>query len=973
MITVSHFWSDYQLEALILCLGASVLWAPLVLGIGAALSGEDDRRPARSAANLDGRDRFWISLLIVAIVPALAAPTMAGLGVSLRPSAPESGGAPIEIAALDINTSYTDITENPTGPFASTTSFVAPTPSLAPRKKAPAPQIAFGPLPHEPIVMSASAADYSVGILNSAKDLSWRDALKGAAYLYCYGLALAFLLWLIKTASFALLVRDALPVTRRDITAMVDEWTHRFGLADTPPIFHSSAVSSVCIFGVFRPKIIFPSALLKTAEKEALSLMAAHELAHIRRKDHALFSATALTRILFWFNPFIRRLASRCELAAEESADALVLSTGVNRRHYAACFVNSLKFAAHYNKSGNFGSTFASPAFTPLAFTPHDRRGRRRRLDAILSASGPLEPTNLERQIAMARRRRQTGFAVTAFAGLGLAMGQAALAVNPNVRSHGLLHKWVKSEGHLDKTALGIETTLTTNATEGRNPDTACAPPARLIASFQSKDRIISVGEQDDDAFGNHNKNDQSKIEFAHGFKGAAIIADTDHRIDASGAFIAAWNTPDIATGDVGGARNRSLSSWGKGFVNRPGDDDMSAGFDDIGHVGCQTEVRENANDNIAATGSASFFGPFSATIPASPSLKPISPEKPTQSAGLTTLRFAMTLPATEAVVPRDGSAKSDTSIEPFNIAQHLRETNARYTTTMIDELEKSLLGGGREPHFSRKNVSNGGNAAIQKEIAMLKAALPSQRLVIFPTKSDITDLEAVIHAVRVHRRIAEQPRKRRHSNKYRNQDTSRHQNNRNQHAHHSTHSQKNSEWEKVENEVKSAFAGFEATIDVDFANDDRHHLEEVVEHALRQARNARLDALTEEKRAIRDARVALKNAARDQGDAVNDALRELNDARRDIEDAQELTSNARARAYRMIENAQRSLEREMANQEHQLQRAMVQLKHQEAAIDHLLKSLSARSYDAHAKNKIKNHHTGAKTAKVKEKDKNKW
>ena len=58
---------------------------------------------------------------------------------------------------------------------------------------------------------------------------------------------------------------------------------------------------------------------------EDLVIMCAHELAHIKRGDVRVFAIGAAARILFWFNPFIKRITAQAELAAEQGADFLVV------------------------------------------------------------------------------------------------------------------------------------------------------------------------------------------------------------------------------------------------------------------------------------------------------------------------------------------------------------------------------------------------------------------------------------------------------------------------------------------------------------------------------------------------------------------------------------------------------------------------------------------------------------------------
>ncbi len=339
-----------DLAPAILCLIGSLIWAPIVY-VAAG------RAAARANPEL-----IWLGALGLVALPALLAPAFSASGISLRP-------APvIEIAE--------------TGAVAPPAAIVAaPAPSrVAPKASAPSLQLSVATL------------------------------LNAAALLYLYGVVLALAVWAIRTALFAGHVAGARPLDHPRLARAIGAWMERLGVDKRLDIRVSDAVSSVCVYGLRKPVIMVPSDLSVRVSFDDLVLMVAHELAHIRRGDAGLFAAAEASRALFWFNPFARRIADMAELAAEQNADALVLAAGADRRRYAACFVEGLKFAAE--------KSLALRAAVP-AFTPFDRKGRRDRLDAILS--GKSKPV---------RRSTLALGAVAVLAGLG-AFAQAALAVAP--------------------------------------------------------------------------------------------------------------------------------------------------------------------------------------------------------------------------------------------------------------------------------------------------------------------------------------------------------------------------------------------------------------------------------------------------------------------------------------------------------------------------------------------------------------
>lgn len=344
--------TPFQSEALIVCLAASVIWA------GALLAGAMHLERHGTARG----DRLWIGALLLAILPSIVAPSLAAFGVSLRQ-------VPVENVAA----------------------------------------IAAAPIPDVRPMSSAVEIPHAAAPSN----LPWttEQAVHALALLYIYGAALAFFIWTARQTGFLIAASLADPVRNEKLLQEAEDWAFEFGVK-TPTMKRSRHVSSVCIYGAVSPVILLPHDLDARVDESDIALMCAHEIAHLKRGDTRLFTATALARVLFWFNPLVTRIAANVELAAEEGADRLVLGSGIDRRAYASCFVKGLKFSAMKQS--------LLPSMAP-SFTPNDRQGRRRRLDSILS-------TNAERRMPASSRAALVGAASIAVL---LAVGQAAFAVDP--------------------------------------------------------------------------------------------------------------------------------------------------------------------------------------------------------------------------------------------------------------------------------------------------------------------------------------------------------------------------------------------------------------------------------------------------------------------------------------------------------------------------------------------------------------
>lgn len=338
-------------EPFFICLLASMIWAPIVF-----LAAQQLRNNEAYA------DKLWPLALTIAALPAIVAPIVAALGVSLRTPPPAT------------------ITSSP-APIAASTEFMAPVTTEV-----------MVPIQSSPITMAA--------------------IFEAAAALYLYGFLMFLALGVIRHIWFAYRIGYAVDMEHPALEAAFEGWRERIGIRRKPRYAFTDVVSSVCVHGVFRPVVLMPETLLDRVSEHDVTLMVAHEMAHIKRGDTTLFAFCTGVKALFWFNPFMQRIAAQANLAAEQAADALVIARGAERKHYARCFVQGLRFAA--------GARFTERELVP-SFTPFDRHSRRERLDAILSGRGPSGLT----------MRTRLGIAASMAAAAGLAFAQAALAVAP--------------------------------------------------------------------------------------------------------------------------------------------------------------------------------------------------------------------------------------------------------------------------------------------------------------------------------------------------------------------------------------------------------------------------------------------------------------------------------------------------------------------------------------------------------------
>jgi len=84
---------------------------------------------------------------------------------------------------------------------------------------------------------------------------------------------------------------------------------------------------SPCVFGWFKPKLLFPGDLLTQLNSEQLRMAILHELIHIKRRDTIISGIQGLIQILYWFNPLIWIAGREIRHHREMVVDEVVVAT----------------------------------------------------------------------------------------------------------------------------------------------------------------------------------------------------------------------------------------------------------------------------------------------------------------------------------------------------------------------------------------------------------------------------------------------------------------------------------------------------------------------------------------------------------------------------------------------------------------------------------------------------------------------
>lgn len=153
-----------------------------------------------------------------------------------------------------------------------------------------------------------------------------------------------------------------------------------------------------------QPRIVLPRVLLPRLDAMQWRLVLRHELAHLRHRDAMWAWLMRITGVLLWFNPMLRGLARRAQLAAELACDAEAIAGQEDmRRAYAEAYLETLRMSV--------ARTLPCPA---TAFPPQDQGSHRMRITHIVEGD------------PQARKRPWRSAALAAFA---LASGVTLVAV----------------------------------------------------------------------------------------------------------------------------------------------------------------------------------------------------------------------------------------------------------------------------------------------------------------------------------------------------------------------------------------------------------------------------------------------------------------------------------------------------------------------------------------------------------------
>src|SRR6185369_10279081 len=148
------------------------------------------------------------------------------------------------------------------------------------------------------------------------------------------------------------------------LTAEIDATAERLGLRP-PRAVLARGILSPFMWCVGRLRLIWPEAMAGNADVSRSRGVIAHELAHVRRRDHWVAWLELVAGCAWWWNPLFWFVRRRLRESAEMACDALAIGTCPTRRKEYAELL--LEHSAGF-KTGMPAPVLAISTGTPRSF-----------------------------------------------------------------------------------------------------------------------------------------------------------------------------------------------------------------------------------------------------------------------------------------------------------------------------------------------------------------------------------------------------------------------------------------------------------------------------------------------------------------------------------------------------------------------------------------------------------------------------
>ncbi len=162
------------------------------------------------------------------------------------------------------------------------------------------------------------------------------------------GSAIVLVVSLRRIWRFGRLLHETSTAAPLGLTYLAQAVGHELSLRSVPPIIVTSArISPMTWWTRGRVRLVLPAALLDQVDAAELRWILAHELAHLKRRDHLVRWIEWIACVAFWWNPVVWWARRNLRLDEEDACDALVLERMDGApRAYAGTLLNVIEVLA---------------------------------------------------------------------------------------------------------------------------------------------------------------------------------------------------------------------------------------------------------------------------------------------------------------------------------------------------------------------------------------------------------------------------------------------------------------------------------------------------------------------------------------------------------------------------------------------------------------------------------------------------
>ena len=164
------------------------------------------------------------------------------------------------------------------------------------------------------------------------------------ASIWLSGMIAVFCLTAWRRVRFARLLRRANRVENPACERILASLRHRLRLRGRVRLIVTERLIGPAVFGLLRPTVLLPQAVIESKSDAELELILAHELIHIRRGDLWFGLLRSVVELVWWFHPLVWWAARRASREAERCCDEAVLAElQCGPASYARCLLDVLE------------------------------------------------------------------------------------------------------------------------------------------------------------------------------------------------------------------------------------------------------------------------------------------------------------------------------------------------------------------------------------------------------------------------------------------------------------------------------------------------------------------------------------------------------------------------------------------------------------------------------------------------------